>query len=91
LLWSASAGKTVRTLAAVTFATEEKGRAIAPFLFLLQDYLRIAQSECSTSALGTFSHWAVKRAFVDKPGSARQYELLFLPQEMPKWRNWQTR
>jgi hypothetical protein len=29
--------------------------------------------------------------FVDKPGSARQYELLFLPQEMPKWRNWQTR
>jgi hypothetical protein len=91
LLWSASAGKTVRTLAAVTFATEEKGRAIAPFLF----YFRIISASHTQIVRQAhrklFSQWAVERAFVDKPGSARQYELLFLPQEMPKWRNWQTR
>ena len=77
-------------MVAVHFATEEKGRAIAPFLFHLQIYLRIEHSDCSTSAENFFA-LTVECAFVDKPGSARQYELLFLPQEMPKWRNWQTR
>jgi hypothetical protein len=78
-------------LTAALSRLRRRGEQSPLFFFRFQDYLRIAHSDCSTGALETFSHWTVERAFVDKDGSARQYELLFLPQEMPKWRNWQTR